>query len=244
MSRTVLITGVLGGIGWATAEVFRTRGWRVAGVDRLAGPPPGKVIDDYLQADLADADLVRRLERFLADAGALHALVNNAAILIKKPVVELSIDEWDELFATNVRSAFLVGRAAYEQLQATQGSIVNVASVHAVATSRGMAAYAASKAALVALTRSMALEFADTGVRVNAVLPGAVDTPMLWAGRGRPSQEDALERFRQRTPLGRIGQPEEIGRAILFLADSSASSFITGQTLVVDGGALLRLSTE
>lgn len=245
MTRTVFITGVLGGIGWATAEVFAGAGWRVVGMDRRAQPADREAIDRFLRADLADSGIASTLETFLADLERLDAVVNNAGLQIKRPLTELSIDEWDELFATNLRSAFIVSRASYEHLRRTRGSIVNVASVHAVATSPGMAAYAATKAALVALTRSAALELADAGVRVNAILPGAVDTPMLRAGlAGWPSPEAGLEHLKKRTPLGRIGEPEEIARAILFLADGSASSFVTGQTLVVDGGALLRLSTE
>jgi NAD(P)-dependent dehydrogenase (short-subunit alcohol dehydrogenase family) len=124
-----------------------------------------------------------------------------------------------------------------------------VSSVHAVATSVEIAAYAASKGGSLALTRAMALEFARDGVRVNAVLPGAVDTPMLHAGlmRGHVAGGTLEERMADlagRTVMGRIGAPEEIARTILFLADSTQSSFMTGQSVIVDGGATCRLSTE
>ena len=132
-------------------------------------------------------------------------------------------------------------------LRRSRGAVVNVASVHAFATSAGAAPYAASKGAIVALTRAAALEWAPD-VRVNAVAPGAVDTGMLRQGVQRwapPEAVDAeLERLAARIPLGRIGRPEEIAEAILFLADGRRSSFITGQVLVADGGALARLSTE
>jgi glucose 1-dehydrogenase len=126
---------------------------------------------------------------------------------------------------------------------------VNVSSVHAVATSADIAAYAASKGASQALTRAMALEFARDGIRVNAILPGAVDTPMLHAGlmRGHvqgASVEERMADLGRRTVMGRVGKPEEIARAILFLADSEQSSFMTGQSMIVDGGATARLSTE
>lgn len=245
MRRTVFITGVLGGIGWATAEVFDAAGWRVVGMDRRPLPAGRKAIDHFVQADLAQAEIATTVERFLADLDRLDAVVNNAALQIKRPLTDLSVEDWDQLFAANVRSAFIVSRASYDQLRQTRGSIVNVASVHAFATSPGLAAYAATKGALVALTRSAALEFAAAGIRVNAVLPGAVDTPMLHAGlAGAPSVEEGVEQLSRRTPLGRIAEPDEIARAILFLADSSSSSYITGQALVVDGGALSRLSTE
>jgi glucose 1-dehydrogenase len=121
--------------------------------------------------------------------------------------------------------------------------------VHALQTSANIAAYAASKGGLLALTRAMAIEFARDGIRVNAILPGAVDTPMLRAGleRGHLAGQDIqmfLESLARKTVNGRVGKPEEIAQAILFLADGSQSSFMTGQALVVDGGATARLSTE
>jgi NAD(P)-dependent dehydrogenase (short-subunit alcohol dehydrogenase family) len=132
-----------------------------------------------------------------------------------------------------------------EQLIATRGAVVNVASVHAFATSRNIAAYAASKGGLMAFTRAAALELAPHDVRVNAVLPGAVDTPALRDGLGRSGAATAAEaNLIGRTPLQRIGRPSDIAHAILFLADHQRSSFITGQGLVVDGGALTRLGTE
>ena len=244
MTRTVFITGVLGGVGQATANAFRAAGWRVAGADRRAGD--GTVDAGlFVQGDLASLEPGRRIEGFLAGLDRLDAVVNNAAEQIEKPLVETTDEEWDRVMATNVRSAFTVSRAAYRALAVTTGSIVNVASVHALATSSGLAAYAASKGALVALTRASALEFAAAGIRVNAVLPGAVDTPMLRAGLGRwDSPAEALANLERRTPLGRVADPSEIAAAILFLADGDRSSYITGQTLVADGGALARLSTE
>jgi len=124
-----------------------------------------------------------------------------------------------------------------------------VSSVHAVQTSANIAAYAASKGGLLALTRAMAIEFAPDNVRVNAILPGAVDTPMLRAGMDRGHVGDGniherLENLARKTVNGRVGQPREIASAIYFLADSNQSSFMTGQALVVDGGATARLSTE
>jgi NAD(P)-dependent dehydrogenase (short-subunit alcohol dehydrogenase family) len=151
--------------------------------------------------------------------------------------------------SNNLRSVFLGVQLAYPLLRVRRGAIVNVSSVHAIATSCNIAAYAASKGALLALTRAMALEFGPDGVRVNAILPGAVDTGMLRAGlnRGHVSgmdPEDLVRGLGKRHVMGRVGKPEEIGKAILFLADNERSSFMTGQALVVDGGATARLSTE
>jgi len=126
---------------------------------------------------------------------------------------------------------------------------VNVSSVHAIATSANIAAYAASKGAMLALTRALAIELASNNIRVNAVLPGAVDTPMLYSGLSRGHLQgdnvlDLVEQLGSKHVIGRVGQPQEIAEAIYFLADNNRSSFMTGQGLVVDGGATCRLSTE
>lgn len=250
MSRVVLITGVAGGIGRATAAVFAEAGWHVVGVDRGAVEAPEGVAH-YIQADISDiASSQAIFEKVTASEGRLDALVNNAAIQIAKPLVETTPEEWDAVMASNLRSVYLGIRHSYPLLRANGGgAIVNVSSVHAVATSANIAAYAASKGALLAMTRALAIEMARDKIRVNAVLPGAVDTPMLHAGLSRghlsgTSLEEQMAALASRTVLGRIGQPREIGRSILFLADENLSSFVTGQALVVDGGATARLSTE
>jgi len=249
MRRVVLITGVAGGIGGATARVFAEAGWHVVGTDRDAiDSLPG--VEQSIRADISDPDAVERIfDAVEADEGRLDALVNNAAVQICRPLVETTVEDWDSTMASNVRSVFLTARRAHSLLKQTQGAIVNVSSVHALATSPNIAAYAASKGALLAMTRAMALEFGPDQIRVNAVLPGAVDTPMLHAGLQRGHVQGRLldELIRglgRKHVMGRVGQPEEIGRVILFLADSELSSFMTGQAVVVDGGATARLSTE
>jgi NAD(P)-dependent dehydrogenase (short-subunit alcohol dehydrogenase family) len=180
----------------------------------------------------------------------LGALVNNAAVQVTKPLIEMTVEEWDMVIANNLRPAFLLSKLAYPLFKAAGGgAIVNVSSVHAVQTSANIAAYAASKGGLLALTRATAIEFANDNIRVNAILPGAVDTPMLRAGlnRGHVSGDDIyarLDNLARKTVNGRIGQPEEIAQAIYFLADNTQSSFMTGQAMIVDGGATARLSTE
>ena len=177
----------------------------------------------------------------------MNALVNNAAIQIERPLSETTVSEWDLVLATNVRGAFIASQVVTSLLRASRGAIVNVSSVHALATSAGLAAYAVSKGALAALTRAAALELGPE-IRVNAVLPGAVDTQMLQSGLGRRAGserlQEAVDALAARTPLRRIGRPVEVAEAILFLADEQRSSFITGQTIVVDGGAVAQLSTE
>ena len=249
MKPVVLITGVAGGIGRATAQVFNEAGWHVIGVDKrpvkeLAG------VAHFIHADISEATALDRIfEAVSENEGRLSALVNNAAVQICKPLLDTTPEEWDATFASNVRSVFLAVRLAHPLLKMTQGAIVNVSSVHAIATSVGIAAYAASKGALLALTRAIALEFGPDHIRVNAVLPGAVDTSMLHAGLSRGhvqgrDVDDLVRGLGKKHVMGRVGRPEEIARTILFLSDKNQSSFMTGQALVVDGGATARLSTE
>lgn len=249
MKRVVVITGVGGGIGRATALVFAEAGWHVVGIDRRpADHLPG--VHHFIGADIADIAASQAIfTAIAAREKRIDALVNNAAIQVCKPLVETTPDEWDAVMASNLRSVYLAIRHAYPLLRLHGGAIVNVSSVHAVATSANIAAYAASKGALLALTRALAIELAPDNIRVNAVLPGAVDTPMLHAGLSRGHVEGAnldalMADLSRRTVMGRIGQPAEIGQTILFLAEPERSSFITGQALVVDGGATARLSTE
>jgi len=249
MKRVVLITGTAGGIGAATAKVFGEAGWHVIGVDRRkVDRVPG--VAHFIQADISEPHAPEGIfQEVTKQEGRLDALVNNAAVQICKRLVDTTPEEWDQTMASNVRSVFLSIRQAYPLLKQSQGAIVNVSSVHAVATSKGIAAYAASKGALLALTRALALELGAEGIRVNAILPGAVDTPMLHAGlsRGHVQGDDIDQLVRglgKKHVIGRVGQPAEIGRVILFLADHEQSSFMTGQAVVVDGGATARLSTE
>ncbi len=252
MERWALVTGAARGIGRAIVERFRLAGWRVWAWDVQpmadAAVPEGVF---PMQVDVADAAAVDAAMRAVqARSPRLHALVNNAAVQLTKPLVETIPEEWDALMAVNLRGPFVVSRAAFPLLrEAAPAAVVHVASVHALATSAHIAAYAASKGGLLALTRAMAIEWAPFGIRVNAVLPGAVDTAMLRAGLGRghvaPATVEAqLAELARRTVIGRVGRPEEIAAAVYFLADPEQSSFMTGHGLVVDGGATIRLSTE
>lgn len=230
----VVVTGAAGGIGSATCDLLKSYGWEIIPMDRRPINDPRA-----LQIDVADAEAVTNA---LSGLPRLDALVNNAAVQLFKSLPNTSVDEWDAVAAVNLRGAFVCLKAVHDQLVATRGSVVNVGSVHASATSHSIAAYAASKGGLSAFTRAAAIEMAPLGVRVNAVLPGAVDTPALREGLSR--QVDAERRLVEQTPLGRIGNARDIAQAIAFLIDNDRASFITGQEFVVDGGALARLSTE
>ncbi len=250
MPRSVLVTGSAGGIGAATVQQFREKGWQTFATDVREAKQEIEGVE-FFRCDVSNPDEVEKLFAWLGEqAGELHALINNAAVQISKPITEMDIEDWDATMATNLRPAFLTIRYGYEMLKAAeQAAVVNVSSVHAVATSASIAAYAASKGGLLALSRALAIELADDQIRVNAILPGAVDTEMLRSGLGRghvmgESVEDRLRDLGARTVMGRVGDPDEIAAAIYFLADEEQSSFMTGSALIVDGGATARLSTE
>jgi glucose 1-dehydrogenase len=250
-NRTILITGAAGGIGRATVDLFAENGWKVIGVDRSSFGDGFPDTGLFVEADISEP---QNLEAIFTQANAfskrLDALVNNAAVQIAKPLMETSVEEWDAVMVSNLRAVFLAVKLAYPLFKvAGSGAVVNVSSVHAVATSANIAAYAASKGGMLALTRAMAIEFAPDSIRVNAILPGAVDTPMLRAGLsrghvGEGSLPERLENLANKTVIGRVGKPDEIAHAIYFLADEEQSSFMTGQALIIDGGATARLSTE
>ena len=250
MEKVVCITGVAGGIGAATAEVFSQAGLYVVGVDCIKPSTIPAGIGRYIRADIGDmAEVIRVFDEITRQERRLDVLINNAAVQIAKPLVDTEPDEWDQLMAVNVRGVYLSIKHAFPLLRRQGGSIVNVSSVHAIATSENIAAYATSKGALMALTRAAALELASNDIRVNAILPGAVDTEMLRSGltrgrAGRGTMEQRLKSLARKHAVGRLGLPEEIAQMILFLADNQKTAFMTGQSIIVDGGATAQLSTE
>ena len=242
---SVVVTGGASGIGAATAAAFTAAGARVLAVDRdaealfrLAASPPGRI--ERLVADVGDPDAC---DNVIAEAarcfGRLDVLVNNAGILVRKGFLETTDEEWRQTMAVNVNASFFLARAAGRVVrdQGGGGAIVNVASELGLCAVKGAFAYAASKGAVVQLTRALALDFAEFGIRVNAVAPGRIQTPMLESAlRARGwSIDEGLAHYATAVPMGRIGRPDEIANAILFLASADAS-YITGTTLSADGG--------
>lgn len=244
--KSVLITGVCGGIGQALAKRLTAEGWAVYGTDIIDGSITSSLAG-FWKGDVAEqgfwCDIVVPT---LKEKGSLDAFVHNAAIQPCSRIVDTTLDEWNSTLAINLSAAYLGTRYLVPLMQKGRGSIVNVTSVHSFATSPGMSAYVASKGGLLAFTRAAALELADQGIRVNAIAPGAVDTQMLKQGleRNVDGSKRAREHLIERTPMKRLGSPDEIAKSIVFLLDYERSPFLTGQTLVVDGGALTQLSTE
>jgi NAD(P)-dependent dehydrogenase (short-subunit alcohol dehydrogenase family) len=187
--------------------------------------------------------VARAIETF----GRLDHLVTAAGIQRYGDAVSTPIETWDEVFAVNVRGVFLAARAALPQIRTRRGSVTLISSVQATATQNSVAAYTASKGALTALCRAMAVDEAAYGVRVNSIAPGSVDTPMLrtsaalWSDGSAAAVEDTIASWGSAHALGRVARPDEIGDAVSFLA-SDAASFITGAELRVDGGLLARLA--
>ncbi len=198
--------------------------------------PDGRVatvVGDVAESATARAAVATALERF----GRLDILVNNAARFLLKPTLETTDEEWDAVLRTNVRGVFVHCREALPHLaEGDGGAIVNVASISGVVGLADQAAYSASKGAIVQLTRQLAVEWSGRGVRVNAVAPGAIDTPFLRnALVGAPDVDEVLAQIAAAHPLGRISEPDEIAETVVFLA-SPRSRFVSGAILMVDGG--------
>jgi NAD(P)-dependent dehydrogenase (short-subunit alcohol dehydrogenase family) len=239
--KVALITGGSRGIGLATAKCFADAGAAVTLVARdgqrgeAAARELGAV---FVPADVRlAADCERAVAETLAAHGRLDVLVNGAGIIYRNRTVEQTTEEeWDATMDTNLKGAFLMSKYALPALRESRGTIVNVASYVALVGFAGSCAYAASKAALVNLTRTMALDHAGEQIRVNCVCPGSVATDMIYeAWELYGDVEEAERLWSSKHPLGRIAAPEEVARTILFLA-SDAASFVTGVALPVDGG--------
>jgi len=251
MKKTILITGTYGGIGYATAKLFKKNGWGVIGIDKEGCDERSDALDLFIERDISIANDMEFIWKTIKDKypKGIHGVVNNAGYQVAKSVFDTSEEEWDYVFASNVKSVFLSARYAFPLLEPNQGSIVNVSSVHAFATSKNISAYAASKGALLAFTRALSLEFAEANIRVNCVIPGAVRTNMLISGLSRGHLSDSnvevmIDKLGLRHPVKRIGEPDDIANLIYFLIDNEQSAFITGQSFCADGGALAQLSTE
>lgn len=242
VGKTVIITGATGGIGVATALRFGAEGANVvlairdvtkadAIVPKVAAAGAANVwvcacdVSDERQVSACVASAVSR-------SGSVDVIVNNAGVMTFKPIIELTGDDWRSVLDVDLLGAFYFTKHAFQHMK-PGGAIVNVASIHAIETEPMVAPYAAAKAALVSLTRSAALEGKPLGVRVNAVLPGAVDTPMLW---DNPNVKSGIEKIDRAD----VGAASDIASAIAYLASDDAR-FVQGAALVVDGGRLDRL---
>jgi 3-oxoacyl-[acyl-carrier protein] reductase len=234
--RRAVVTGAASGIGRASALLLQRAGAAVVGLD--IAPPPAPTPFPILAVDIADeTQVVAAVAEAARQLGGIDLLVNSAGIEIEAPLHEIRAADLDRMYAVNVRGLVLVTREARRHMPGTGPDsyrIINVASELAYLGRAGASAYCATKAAVLALTRSWARELAPAGL-VNAVAPGPIDTPLLHFADMTPAQQ-ALE---QDNPLGRIGTVEEVAAVVGFLA-SSGASFVTGQCYGADGGAAMR----
>lgn len=247
-NRVAMVTGGASGIGRATATLFAREGAAVAVVDldASAGQAVASEIASaggramFVKADVSRAEDVRHaVQATIARLGRADILVNSAGIIRRASVTETSEEDWDRVMAVNVKSVYLLSREVVPVMAATGGGvIINVASGWGLVGGRAAAAYCASKGAVVQLTRAMALDHARDRIRVACICPGDTDTPMLHDEAAQlGEEEEAFLADAAKRPLGRIGTPEDIAQAALYLA-SDAAAFVTGTTLVVDGGGL------
>jgi 3-oxoacyl-[acyl-carrier protein] reductase len=237
-SRTALVTGGAQGIGYAVVHRLADEGWHVVALDRDAEALrelQGEAAQiSTVCCDLADVTAIENAWREIVHHG-IDLLVNNAGLTHVKSLWELTLDDWEAVVAVNQRAVFWLSRLAGAHMRDRGwGRIVNLASLAGQTARPSGVHYGATKGAVIALTRLFALELASSGVTVNAVAPGVIETPMIDA-----LSADMLDALKRAIPVGRLGQPEDVAAAVSFLASDQAG-FVTGATLDLNGGVLMR----
>ena len=238
-NKAIIITGGSGGIGLATAKRFASLGGIIVLAD-LKEDALNKAADEVKQAGAsevwasvcdvtAESQVAATVSGTVQRYGHVDVIVNNAGLMLFKPLEEQTIEDWQRIFNVDLFGAFFFIKYAFKQMK-PGGAIVNVSSIHAIETEPMVAPYAAAKAAVLSLTRSAAIEGKPKGIRVNAILPGAIDTPMLW---DNPNVRSGVEKINKDD----VGKPEDIANAVAYLSSDEAA-FIQGAMLRVDGGRL------
>lgn len=246
--KIAVVTGGSSGIGRAISELFAKEKAQVVIADINSGEETVKAVLNgggiaaYIRTDVRDSTQVQRLiEETVAKYGGVDVLCNNAGIDVKRNLIDTSEDEWDMILDTNLKGPFLVSKYALPHMIARKkGVVINIASQMGLVATENLSAYCASKGGLIQLTKVIAVENARHGIRANCICPGPIQTPGLdktFNLEHKP--EEAKMSFMKKVPLNRFGKTEEIAQAALFLA-SDRSSYMTGQSLVVDGGYVIQ----
>ena len=243
--KVAVITGGAKGIGLACGQCMAAEGAKVvlSDVDVEAGEAAAEALQAeghdalFVECDAGDkAQIDALIDRAVAAFGSVDIVVANAGIVIANDFLDFSEEDFDKVIRVNLKGVFLTGQAAARQMvkQGTGGAIINMSSVQAVVAIPAITPYVAAKGGVNQLTKTMALALADKGIRVNAIGPGTINTEVM---RSVVGDKEAMNKVMSRTPMGRIGEPEEIGKVAVFLA-SDDSSYVTGQTIYPDGGRL------
>lgn len=240
MKKTVFITGSSRGIGAAIAKIFHENGYNVA-INYNKSEEEAVKLSDLLHGSLLlkgdvskEDDVKDMIAKTISHFGSIDVLVNNAGISVVNLLTDTTLEEWERLFSINVTGTFLATKyAAKEMIKKHSGKIINISSIWGVSGACMESCYSASKGAVIAFTKALAKELGPSGITVNCVTPGFIDTDM----NSDVTKEDRAA-FCEETPLGRIGTPDEVAKTVLFLASDNAS-FITGQILGCDGGVIV-----
>jgi NAD(P)-dependent dehydrogenase (short-subunit alcohol dehydrogenase family) len=240
--NVVLVTGASSGIGAATAIAFAEAGWSVmaAGRDEVRLDEVADVSDNistWAGELIESEDCEELIAETIDEFDNIDCLVNSAGVLLRGTAEETSDDDWRDTLTVNLDVAFYLSRAALPHLLQAEGSIVNISSYWGLKAGERAVAYCASKGGLIMMTRAMALDHAADGLRINAICPGGVDTPMLAAGAADADVDGFLDAVASGSPNGRIASPEDIAALVMFLA-SDAARHITGTAIPIDGGLM------
>lgn len=246
--KIALVTGGNSGIGRKISELFASEGAKVMIGDIQDGETVDAIVKsggtaNFVKADIRNSSDVKNLvDGCVAQFGGINIVVNDAGIEQNRDVADTTEEEWDKIVDTNMKGVFLVSKYAFPHLvkAGRESAMVNISSQLGLVALPGRGAYCASKAGVLLLTKVLALEYARHGIRVNAVCPGPIQTPMLErTHKLDPNPEESDRSLLSRVPLGRIGKPQDVAEAVLFLA-SRRASYITGEYIVVDGGYVIQ----